>query len=244
MDQYLFDGNDNVLPRTFEQLITERGAPFEENQSQNYNLGYFNCGLNYHEIKNKLFILNENEENINIDQESRNALELIYKTKENNEILNTLKKKITEIYNKKIQIESVYFHKENLFNQFSKYIHKITDAMVNIAIDTNSQNDDAEFKKMLLEKIEIYYKDLNLENIKKEKLDTIKEFLFLRETIKNLTSTIDSVCCGICYSAGVTHFIDPCGHTVCDRCKDSCDIRPLCPYCRVQKNSFKRLYFN
>jgi hypothetical protein len=48
---------EGVLPRTFEQLITERGAPFEENQSQNYNLGYFNCGLNYHEIKNKLSFL-------------------------------------------------------------------------------------------------------------------------------------------------------------------------------------------
>ena len=241
MNYTIFNENTENRQRTYEELITERGDLFEQSVNNN---SYFNCGLNYHEIKNKLFILNENDENINIDQESRNILEEIYKTKENNDILNTLKQKITEVYNKKIQIESLFFHKENLFNQFSKYIHKITDAIVNINIDTNSQNDDTEFKKMLLEKIEIYYKDLNLENIKKEKNYIIKEFLFLRETIKNLTSTIDSICCGICYASGVTHFIDPCGHTVCDKCKESCENKPLCPYCRTPRQSYKKLFFN
>ena len=153
-------------------------------------------------------------------------------------------KKITELYNKKIQIESVFFHKEHLFDRFSKYIHKIIDSINNINLETNSQNEDLEFKKMLMSKIEIYYLDLNLENIKKEKAQVNKEFLFLKETIKNLTTTVDSVSCGICYASGVTHFIDPCGHTICDKCKENIESKPLCPYCRVPKNCYKRLYFN
>jgi hypothetical protein len=84
---------------------------------------------------------------------------------------------------------------------------------------------------------------LDIEKIKKEYQDAYTLYAGHLMKIKTLSgSVLPTTICQICFDNQVSFFIDPCGHTICTSCKENCEIRPKCHYCRAVRKEYKKIF--
>ena len=224
--------NDFTIPRfdrTFEQLITERG----ENNSFEGNICIFN--EIFEKIKEKIFILGDCD--FELIESDRKKYSKKYEIEHINIIIYNFKKNIVLLYNKKIELEIEIENKTKIYNDFLMNINSLI-----TNINEIHHEDDQQLKTLLKNRIDWYYNYLNLDKLISEQFDVISEFNFLKSTIKNFNSISNSSICAICLEKQVTWFIDPCGHAVCDDCKNKTEQAINCHYCRNRKTKYNRLY--
>ena len=207
---------DTRVYRNFEELICERG----DNSSSFTDV--------YEKIKTKLFILNEQSDVPEIEDDY-----LIYI-----EVINELKTKISKIYLHKIEKERIYIDAKEKYQNFSENITITVQSIDNVG----SSVDQTSFKEILLQKIDEYYSDLNLDILKKEYNSAVCEFDKLKNVFTKLASVLPPTTCQICLENQVEFYIDPCGHTLCSQCKVKCEQNTNCHYCRVRKSKYCKLF--
>jgi len=84
---------------------------------------------------------------------------------------------------------------------------------------------------------------LDIEKIKKEYQDAYNLYAGHLMKIKTLSgSVLPTTICQICFNNQVSFFIDPCGHTICTSCKENCETRPKCHYCRAVRKEYKKIF--
>jgi len=218
---------DSIYMRTFEQIISERCDLHPQGYYRNV----------FESIRDKLFVLGEIEQSISDSDYNK------FKEKHNiskiTDTIDTFKKNISDLYARKIEIE-IMLDKSN--KEYTSFCENIKNSVKSIEIINNFTKDDELLKQLLLDKIESCYTQLNLESLKKEHLEIISEFNFLKNTLIEFSGINFSTMCGVCMDKQVSWYIDPCGHTLCNECKTKCESTINCHYCRNKKNCYKRLY--
>jgi len=205
--------------RNFEELVCER---------ESSTLTQFKFNEVYEKIKSKLFILNDTIPDLVVDEENTVYIEII----------NELKSKISTAYTSKIEKETLY---SDVKTKYTNFCTNITLSIQSIE-SIDSKVDQTPFKNSLLEKIDEYYSDLNIESIKKDYDLAVIEFEKIKNVFLKLNSIMPSTMCQICLENQVDYYIDPCGHTICSKCKSSCEKSTNCHYCRNKRNKYCRLY--
>jgi len=223
-----FNINVNNFERTFESLITERGNEI----TQTFNQNYVNYNTLFENIKNKLFFLNYD---ITIDINEYPDIK-----KWNEEFLE-LKKSVCDNYINFMKAETLFNNAKEKYNMFCENIKKCINSIDICGLNNES---DTLLKEIIENKIEEYFINLNLEQLKKEYTQTQLIFEKTKHKINTITGVIiPTTICQICLEHQVEFFIDPCGHALCKNCKDKCEkVSSTCHYCRTKKNGYKRLY--
>ena len=216
-DYYLENNNQFNQFKTFEELITERGT---ENKV-NYDTLFEN-------IKNKLFDLKKIEatEIIDIGKFKEPYIEL--------------KKSVCDIYINFITSESELNEAKEKYSLFCENIKKTI-----TSIDICGINDESDvlLKELIEKKIDSYYINLNLDQLKNNLNISFNKLQETKQKINIIFGIIPVTICQICLENQIEYFVDPCGHTLCGVCKDKCvKVSSSCHYCRTNRNSFKRIY--
>ena len=215
--------SESRISRNFEQMVSERIGDMFITEKSLYN-------DIYEKIKSKLFNLTDSDIIVQPEESE-------YKKS-----IDELKKKVVTIYNHKIQSDIFY---EEAKTKYTAFCNNIMESIqcIDVIIGTDECTDsDVKFKEMLLLKIDEYHVKLNLEMFKQNKTNADTAFENIRSSMVALSSILSPIICQICLDRQIEYFIDPCGHTVCKLCMDTCKILPNCHYCRHKKNSYKRLY--
>lgn len=218
---------DSRFNRNYDELVSER----IDNTFGNYNDVFDLIKHNLYSISDQEPILSEIKEN---------EFEHKYRFSQFSTITDILKNTISEFYQHKIKVEHEFENNKEKYEKFSKNILE-TISDINVISGTLSE-EDISFKNILIERINWYYLKLNLENLKKQSNDLNTEFLYIKKFMIQLSGVTNNIVCQICQENQITHFIDPCGHTLCEKCKDRSDRMTKCHFCRVKSNSFKKLY--
>jgi hypothetical protein len=202
---------------------------------------------NYNELfRNiKIKIMSDvNEDTTELTEDQLSALNDKYAIINLNDSIKEFKKKISEIYMKKnILYEKITYAKEK-YNSFCEHIKSIINEtlLVKKLNEPVSQLDES-LVKLLNEKLVQYHKDMEISFLDENYKSICNEFYFLKETLQNLSSVTSPSICGICYETQVSWYINPCGHTLCDDCKETCCTDTRCPYCRTKKMKYSKLFF-
>ena len=150
-------------------------------------------------------------------------------------LMSTIKKfkgQVTSLYNQREDLKDEYSQKNGVF---TKFVNCINDLLSNQLV-----LEDPSFKELLLSKQEEYSRILDIDSIK-EKIGNInKELSILNETIKEVITLQDSSMCSVCMETRVEYFMNPCGHTLCGKCKSN--VKSRCHYCRTEILEFKKLF--
>ena len=238
VDNFPFDSNssqemssDPRVGRNFESLIMERNGNQEENDRSLYNHVFS-------QIKNKLFSLNESEPEEPLTQEQIDLYEKKYYTADLGKSINRVKKLLVDNFNKKIEIEIKIEDRKALFEEFC---NNINSSLKSINSFCESSEKDIELKNLLSERIDWYYSKLDLDSLKKEYSEILNEYSFFKNLLRSITDISPCGICQICMENQVGYFTDPCGHTMCYNCNLKLKS-PLCPFCRTNISSFKKMY--
>ena len=214
--------------RNFEMIITERGEDCLENNPLIFS-------DIFEKIREKIFILGDCDFDLSDLDKSKYSDK--YNISETNNIINILKKNIVLLYNKKIELEIEIEGRTKVYNDFLSNIKTlITD------INSIVHPDNEQLNTLLGNRIEWYYEYLNLDKLISEQFDIVAEYSYLKSTINNFNTITISTICSICMERQVTWFIDPCGHTICDDCKNKSEQTANCHYCRNKKVKYNKLY--
>ena len=225
---WVFDGDTSS--QSYEQLLVQR------NQVDNYQKfdSVFKC------IKEKIFAMHDNPSHILLTDTQIENYKVKYNIEMTTNSIETLKNNISELYSEKIKIDNKINANFNKYNEFIESINNVTEKME--AIITTYSPEDEEFKKKLIDRIEWYYKEFDLEYLLSEQKRINSEYNYLKETIVNLSGITNPIVCQICYVNQVAFFVDPCGHTLCESCKIKCQTLKNCHYCRSVVKSFNKLF--
>lgn len=151
-------------------------------------------------------------------------------------LLSTIKKfkgQVTELYNQREDLKDEYSQKNGIFKNFTTCISELLNNQLVI-------DDSSDFKEVLLAKQQEYSQILNLESIKEKVVSINEELSVLNESIKEVMSLKDSSTCSVCMETRVEYFMNPCGHTLCGKCKGI--LKGKCHYCRTEITEFKKLF--
>ncbi len=229
----LFTYIDPRLNRNFEELVTQRGELSETSEtSQNYYNSVFE------NIKEKLFIVSESDD-IEITSDEENHYIEKYDIENTHTVLSKIKQEISELYLKKIEHDLILQERKRLYSSFCENIRTCIQAIS--AITTQETPKDNQLRGLLNERIDWYYRELDLDNLVNKEYTLKKELTFLKKTIKEILHFAPTTC-SICMEREVSWFIDPCGHTMCSQCKVTTDTARRCHYCRIEKTKVNRLY--
>ena len=154
--------------------------------------------------------------------------------------ISDLKKNIIQFYTKKIEFSLLIEERRRLFNTFCNNISNSISSINDIIKEKCSQQ-DTNLKDLLNDRIEWYYKKLDIDKLINIEYSIKSEFHFLKKALIEL-SEINPTICMICMEKQISWFIDPCGHTLCTDCKLRTDKTISCHYCRALKNKLNRLY--
>lgn len=227
-----FSENDSTnfqrFNRNFEMMVTERGEECLENNTSTFS-------DIFEKIREKIFILGDCDFDLSDSDKSKYSDK--YNISETNNIINILKKNIVLLYNKKIELEIEIENRTKVYNEFLMNIKTLL-----LNINSIKHPDSEQLNTLLSNRIEWYYSYLNLDKLISEQFDVISEYSYLKSTINNFNSITISTICSICMEKQVSWFIDPCGHTICDDCKNKSDQSANCHYCRNKKFKYNKLY--
>jgi len=222
--------NLNLLNRTFEELVSERG-------DLNYHFSDESClrvdyNTLFEKIKSKLFQMN-----ITLDLNITDC-PIIKKYRED---FLELKKTICDIYLDYMKAETELNEAKEKYTTFCESIKNC----IHFIYNTGTQvEQDIVIKELLEQKIETYYLKLNIDSLQEIYNEKFIEFEKTKYKVSTITGTIlPTTICQICLENQVDYFIDPCGHTICKTCKTVCENKSLsCHYCRTIKKGYKRIY--
>ena len=218
------NNNERRLTRNFEELVTERGDD--------------NFGIIFDKIKEKLFISSQSDDADLTVQDFLKFNEK-YNTDEVRTSIKVLKENISNFYIKKLEHSILIQERRRLFESFCNNIVesvKMIDEITKV-----SSPEDTQLKILLSERIDMYYKQLDIDNLVNTECSLDLEFTFLKQTIIELCS-INPTICTICMENQVSWFVDPCGHTLCGSCKDKSSKLTNCHYCRTTKLKYNKLF--
>ena len=180
-------------------------------------------------IKPKLGISPLNE----IDDSQIDIIKDKYSTESLMSTIKKFKGQVTNLYNQREDLKDGYSQKNGVFTKFTNCINDLLNNQLVL-------DDSSDFKEVLLSKQEEYSRILDLESIK-EKIGNINEELsVLNESIKEVITLQDSSTCSVCMETRVEYFMNPCGHTLCGKCKSN--VKERCHYCRTEIIEFKKLF--
>ena len=224
---WVFDEDMNIRQTYVEMLI-------ERNQIESVQKfdSIFKC------IKEKIFCIHENTESLT-ESESEN-LTTKYDIKNVKNTIDTLKKQLAQLHEQKIHLNSKVERYLNKYNNFLESVNSVTENMENLITDFTPQ--DEELSKLIVDRIEWYYNKLGIEDLLTQQKTINTEFRFLSETISKFSDIVNPSICQICYLNQVAFYINPCGHTLCESCKNKCNTLKNCHYCRSQLYSFNKLF--
>jgi hypothetical protein len=223
-----FDGDSTQISQSFEQLICER----ENLENYETSNSIFKC------IKEKLFAINE----INPQIEKKDELDEKYQSKTIIKTIDTLKKSIAELYTEKLKVDAQIDKYMEKYKNFLKSINEVIKKME--LIEENTSEDD-QFRASVIDRVEWYYRKLGIEDLLKQQKSVGNEFNYLKGLISELSGISNPVLCQICFVNQVSFFVNPCGHTLCESCKNKCqNITSLtnCHYCRSEIISINKLF--
>lgn len=154
-------------------------------------------------------------------------------------VVNALKSCITPLKEKYDVTNQEYIKAKN---EYDTFVYKILDENGNVR--EKSEDQIRQLSDEIQQQIEEKYTSLNIEQLKQNYLDAFDEYGSLIMKLKSITGTvIPTTVCQICLENQVEYFLDPCGHTICGTCKQTCEnSRKNCHYCRKNRNAFKRLF--
>jgi len=219
--------NESIrINRNYEELICERGDVG----------GYTDLFKN---IQDKLFVTSEDDPELL--QSQKKEFSDKYKIPETTQVISELKDSVAKLYIKKIEQGVIIEERRRLFNSFCTHIIGSIKSMEEIT-NGNETEKDIELKKILNERIDWYYGYLELEKLIEEEYNLKAEFLFLQTTLTDISRISVPGLCMICMESQVSWFIDPCGHTLCENCKERTTKTQNCHYCRTPKTKCNRLY--
>ena len=214
--------------RNFEMMVTERGEECLENNTSTFS-------DIFEKIREKIFILGDCDFDLSDLDKSKYSDK--YNITETNNIINILKKNIVLLYNKKIELEIEIENRTKVYNEFLMNIKTLL-----LNINSIQHPDSEQLNTLLSNRIEWYYSYLNLDKLILEQFDIVAEYSYLKSTINNFNTITISTICSICMEKQVSWFIDPCGHTICDDCKNKSEQLANCHYCRNKKFKYNKLY--
>jgi hypothetical protein len=220
--------NDTRITRNFEELITERGQ-----DDKIYNSVF-------EKIKEKLFISSESDD-IELTELDKLTFNKKYNVTESQNVISKLKLEIAKLYIKQTEHELIIQEKRKLFETFCLNISNTIKSISDITYNESTE-EDVKLQTLLNERIDWYYKSLNLEKLIDEEYSIKSEFYYLKTTLIELSALQSPILCSICMENQISWFIDPCGHTLCDGCKTKSMNLDRCHYCRSTRTKFNRLY--
>ena len=234
-------GNSEINQVDIDRLISER-AMEEYNfhysiDSQNNNSIMYN-GI-FSLIRNKLFIINDSENDINpnIDPVLLDEIKNKYSFNNSSNILTDFKRKVVILHNKKIETEIIF---SNNTKEYTKFTDNIL-SLVNTIKEFDTSGDEV-LIQLLTEKIQWYYSELKLESLKETKESLEKEYRIIKGLLSEFAGFLPATACQICLENQINYFTDPCGHTICTDCMEKSKGVRKCHFCRGSITSFKRLY--
>ena len=202
--------------RSFEQLITERGDL--------YGCAYTGVFLNL-KLKAKALI----EEPILISD----------KFIETQHIIKKFKQDATSVYSNKLKNELLL---EENKRRFSNFTNLIEDSIKIISdITTVFRPEDTTLTTLLNERINWYYKELDIDNLIKKQSELNSEFESFKKIISEISEIVPTIC-SVCLDNEIGWFINPCGHTFCEKCKPDLDKNKKCHICSVKKTKCHKLF--
>jgi hypothetical protein len=224
-------------PVDFDRLIAERSL--EETDFEFYSNRLKKREDNIYDnifsvIKNKLFIINEEE---HVNELDVNEIKNKYLFNDSMSSLSDFKKSVVMLHNKKIETEIIFSNNKEKYTKFTENILTLLKTIQEFKNDS-----DENLIILLTDKIEWFYTELNLLNLKNECESLHKEYIIIKKLLNEFAGFIPAVVCQICLENQVTHFIDSCGHTMCMDCMDKSKGIRNCHFCRNRIVSFKRLY--
>jgi hypothetical protein len=179
-------------------------------------------------IKPKLAITQPQE----IDDSQLNKIKEKYSVESLMTTIKKFKGQIVNLYNQREDFKEEYSQKNELFKNFDSFITQLLNNQLVV--------EDTLFKEVLLTKREEYSQILNLESIKEKIVSLNQELSILNESIKEVMTLHDSSICSVCMETRVEYFMNPCGHTLCGKCKGI--MTSKCHYCRSEILEFKKLF--
>lgn len=224
-----FNFTDNRINRNFQMFVTERS------QIEN---GYSEL---FREIKSKMYSASSdecaltNEQTEIFNKKYSTSLEL--KTN-----IDTIKKLIVEFHDKKHKLECDLEERQKKYQLFSESILNSVKYMHDITSSTSETSEDSQLKEILLNRINWYYSQLKIDSLKQEYSEVVQEYSYLKGIINQISTVMPCGICQICLDQQVCFFIDPCGHTLCGKCKDAIRNNTTCSFCRVKTNKFLKMY--
>ena len=222
---------DTRASRNFEELICER-YDAESPIKHVYN-------SIFEKINEKLFICSEIDDT-ELTEKDIELFSIKYNMPQTSENISKIKREIAVMYLKKTENEVRIQESRRLFETFSTNISQSLKSIDEITKDEHTEK-DVQLKELLNERIEWYYKKLDLEQLVNDECIFKLEFQYLKKTLMNL-SQLQPTTCSICMENQISWFIDPCGHTFCTNCKSKTEQNNNCHYCRTKKRRIHKLY--
>ena len=103
--------------------------------------------------------------------------------------------------------------------------------------------EDTKLKEIVTQKIKQLHDQHQIEKLKKERNTALKKFSLLKETLCHVKDLSMLQVCPLCWDKQVTHFLIPCGHVLCEDCKEKQFPHIPCSYCRAKPTKFGKLFF-
>jgi len=233
----------DLMTRNYEQIITERGE-----MDLNLTLNYSNV---YDKIREKLFVCSESQD-IELDDSQQSEFDLKYNIKQTTNIINKFKENISKVYLKKIEHSIIIQERRRLYFNFCESIGNSIKSINDITKFQQMDNQNSSLPKLtekdnqligiLQERIEWFYRELDIDNLINVECDINAELYYLKNKLAELSGVISPTICTICMENQVNWFIDPCGHTLCTNCKDKTENTINCHYCRTTKIKCCKIY--
>ena len=149
------------------------------------------------------------------------------------ESMGIFKKKIKELNFKKINI--------SLKLREAKREHKLFCKVVSNT--TNILDKDDPLIDLLNTRMAENKKKLDIVSLEEQNTSILCEEGYIKKTLNDFTGLINPSVCNICYENQVTHFINPCGHTICGDCKDKMPFgNDNCHICREKIKKYFKLF--
>lgn len=202
------NGNSEINQVDIDRFISER-AMEEYNfhysiDSQNNNNSMYN-GI-FSLIRNKLFIINDSENDINpnIDPVLLDEIKNKYSFNNSSNTLTEFKRKVVVLHNKKIETEIIF---SNNTKEYTKFTDNIL-SLVNTIKEFDTSGDEV-LIQLLTDKIQWYYSELKLESLKETTNALEKEYKIIKGLLSEFAGFLPATACQICLENQINYFTDP-----------------------------------
>jgi len=233
------NSNSEVNQVDIDRLISERAM---EEYNFHYSIDCQNSERNMYNgifslIRNKLFIINDSENDIAPDPVLLEEIKNKYSFNNSSNTLTEFKRKVVVLHNKKIETEIIFSNNKKEYTKFTDNIL----SLINTIKEFNTSGDEV-LIQLLTDKIQWYYSELKLESLKETTDSLEKEYRIIKGLLSEFAGLLPATACQICLENQINYFTDPCGHTICTECMEKSKGVRKCHFCRGSITSFKRLY--